>query len=614
MSFDENTESYENSLKLNNTNLIIKKDGVEYEQVLLKRPYIDKNTLELIIDKLEHNNVIKMIARTTFWDIYNKGLSLKDVIELENNWYYVNKEEENTTIRIKQIINKIDNNEENSFIVSHSIKKKIKEKECKNLIIKENIIGKLFVTKENNIKTLCERIKNTIFNFISDPIYKKTNLISTKISMDLEKIMLINPEVYEKMENNNSNMKNITKEIGSKILINHLKRHLAPENPIINQMITSFEPLQIYLNEIYAIKEDYFVKKINYKMNDKNNLIKENNSSGTNVNNKNKNKTYHEEEEEEKKSHLFEYHQRVDGCYYIISGSSTINFYSQDGSIIATFNVDLIKCGGVKKIGKDKYLFFLGTAYGIVYIIDETYKIITILYFGNCILKIRVIDYRYIIFTNSSTIIMAIDRNKDILIDNIHHKFETILDADIFMDTLAMVTMKKKNTNTDTKTNTNTSSIPVHNFFFKIKDLTKMNNNNNNNYHNNNTDNHDNSRKLIILINNNNNKISQIEGSMINSYYEKQGIRLALPDFFFQKKNDLTDFILRYSLGLFPIDLIHFNGTKELLYKITESINKSEDEKKEISNNNYILLDKTFSAVSIVDYNGNNIIYYTIPY
>lgn len=409
-----------------------------------------------------------------------------------------------------------------------------------------------------------------------------------------EKLLPVKPINYsgELFKTNNSKFAYIiTYNHGLTILHNHLKRHFPPNSPFLTGLNASLSILHSYNQELYQ-----FFKKT--KLDEKTNTIKSVNidlagtkspssssSQSTNVLvNKFSSELSNNLKQEFSSTHprelqktLYFKNVMANGYYYIISRSSRISFYTPSGSRIGkTFDIDMVKCAALKIYPKtdgndERFAFFIGTAYGMLYIFDED-KISNVLYFGDSILKIKIVDHRYLVLTASSLKVLTFDKKKDILIDNFKFDNEVIFDGDIYVDSLAVITKKK---------------ISPDDYYLKIWDISHVKEAATIEYGNETCP-----RSLVILD---------------NSERPKTGNRFKLPKPLFCDTSHGEIFNLRFYMGIFPIDLIHFTG----IYQY-EAVNKDGNSSSLLAQD-YYKIKSVNSIISIVDFEGNNVIYSSIP-
>jgi hypothetical protein len=233
----------------------------------------------------------------------------------------------------------------------------------------------------------------------------------------------------------------------------------------------------------------------------------------------------------------------LDENYYgILKYNTSITIYNSSNVIIKTFTIPFIKTCAIQ-FNDDREIdsYIVGTLYGIVIIFNSDFRIRTILFLDGSILKIRATNHRFIIITSNKTCVFASNKCYDILIYEIFHAKEAILDCDIFGDTMACVT---------------STYGPKFNCYLKIYSIGKLDIGSKIQLSN---------GRLFIKMNN----TSDIE---LSPTISTNGKRIGLNGMF---KNNYSHALQRQWIGLFLIDLIHFNyrrteGTFELYASIVD--------------------------------------------
>jgi len=482
------------------------------------------------------DKVLELFLKTHYISLFSKGFSMRDVFSLENKWYTesndvsssnANQETESDsgfkdehgnkiqTINIPIYTNLDEKNHEGDEILIHHFKSDTTD--FPNLHQKSDP----FLRGFSKVKFL--EMAKLIENHLKIKKMNNPNIVPSTVPIDLDVILFVKPIVYKNISITSGGKYGITitKENSLEILIAHYKRHFPPNGPIVEELHSIMGTLQDYRKEIHlTIRE----KRREYK----------------------------------KQLPFFKYHME-DGKYSIIS-EGKISFYDQnDKRIGKTFFIDMVHCGSVMSFGEGKMIYIIGTYCGLLYIIDQDCKIQTILYFHDAILKIRVKNHQYMIFTTTGVYILIHNNQKDILVKIIKNRNEFILDGDIFVDSIALLTKK----------------LNSPEFYLKIRDITI--------------------EKESRRIENEGKTFVSHHGENLDADLKTNGYRIQIPNRLFQK--NFTEFFnIRSTIGILPFDLLHFNT--QLKYK---------------QEGEYECLDTVNSSISIVDYEGNFVIYSTTP-
>lgn len=530
------------------------------------RPLLDSKTKNLTKCP---QILIEFFTKTTHIKLFSKGFSYKDILVMEYKWY--------NDQRIETVTEQKDIKLENAQpipIYSTAFPKLDDDLMCINhfkcnLFEYPNVVTeKPQTTLRGFSKKMLQEIESEIDSHLRSKKMNESssNILPSHVMIENDRLIFVKPTTYkphvgtimepshdtaEKPHNSKFSVV-ISKQNSLDILTSHLKKHFPPNSPMIFELNSIVEKLHDHKKEIHFILRK-------------------------------KKKEYKKSKADGENPIRFFMHNIGDRerYYYIISSESKITFYTKDGKMVgAPMSIDMVRCADVITVeneGKEEILYYLiGTYYGLLYIFDNKFKLRSVFYFNDAILKIRVVEYRYMVFTSSCVHIMSHDKKNDILFKSIRFQNEIVFDGDIFVDSAAFLVKKKESKN---------------DFYIKVKDLTSSSGEKK-------VINIDETRKFIVK-----------NGDETNENIKFNGYRLKIPQNLFSSMTE-TFFKTRFFIGIFPFNFLNFN--LNLKYK-SQSIPQIDELCKVQNQENLIQLESVESHITVVDFEGNMVVYSTTP-